>query len=112
MEVRWRLFARDVLSMPTDDDGEFLFGRPPRPVRGLRLLGVVVHRFRSRSLLDLDKGGADSSTDGGCGAGGGGSGGGGVNGESGSLAVGELVIGMGLSMISGLISGLSQILIE
>lgn len=44
MEVRWRLFARDVLSLLADDAGEFLFGRPPRPVRGLRLLGVVVHR--------------------------------------------------------------------
>ncbi|CAN0357798.1 unnamed protein product, partial [Laminaria digitata] len=89
MEVRWRLFARDVLSMPAGDDGEFLFGRPPRPVRGLRLLGVVVHRSRStRSLLDLDKG-ADSRRDGDCGGGGASSGGGGVDGECGSLAVGE-----------------------
>ncbi|CAM9255531.1 unnamed protein product, partial [Scytosiphon promiscuus] len=46
MEVRWRLFARDVLSLLADDAGEFYFGRPPRPVRGLRLLGVVVHRAR------------------------------------------------------------------
>eukprot|EP00752_Nemacystus_decipiens_P002265 g2146.t1 len=44
MEVRWRLFARDVLSLLADDAGGFRFGRPPRPVRGLRLLGVVVHR--------------------------------------------------------------------
>lgn len=42
MEVRWRLFARDVLSMTSS----FEFGRPLRPVRGLRLLGVVVHRSR------------------------------------------------------------------
>lgn len=46
MEVRWRLFARDVLSLLADDGGEFRFGRPPRPVRGLRLLGVVVHQER------------------------------------------------------------------
>lgn len=44
MEVRWRLFARDVLSLLADDAGDFRFGRPPRPVRGLRLLGVVVYR--------------------------------------------------------------------
>eukprot|EP00903_Cladosiphon_okamuranus_P010224 g9683.t1 len=46
MEVRWRLFARDVLSLLANDAGEYRFGRPPRPVRGLRLLGVVVHRER------------------------------------------------------------------
>lgn len=44
MEVRWRLFARDVLSLLADDAGDFRFGRPPRPVRGLRMLGLVVHR--------------------------------------------------------------------
>lgn len=86
------MFARDVLSMPIGDDGEFLFGKPPRPVRGLRILGVVVHRSRSRSLLDLDKG-ADSRIDSECGGGGGGggaSGGGdGMDGDCGSLAVGE-----------------------
>ncbi|CAM9645685.1 unnamed protein product, partial [Sphacelaria rigidula] len=42
MEVRWRLFARDVLSMTSS----FEFGRPLRTVRGLRLLGVVVHRSK------------------------------------------------------------------
>lgn len=49
MEVRWRLFARDVLSLLPDDSGEFRFGRPSRPVRGLRLLGIVVHRARADS---------------------------------------------------------------
>ncbi|CAM9496938.1 unnamed protein product [Ectocarpus sp. 4 AP-2014] len=49
MEVRWRLFARDVLSLLPDDSGEFRFGRPLRPVRGLRLLGIVVHRARAES---------------------------------------------------------------
>ena len=46
MEVRWRLFAREILSMPADDSGCFLFGRPLRPVRGLRFLGLVVHKSR------------------------------------------------------------------
>lgn len=50
MEVRWRLFARDVLSMLSDDAGDFRFGRPPRPVRGLRLLGVVVYRHVGRTF--------------------------------------------------------------
>lgn len=49
MEVRWRLFARDVLSLRPDDAGEFRFGRPLRPIRGLRLLGTVVHRTRADS---------------------------------------------------------------
>ncbi|CAN0417250.1 unnamed protein product, partial [Ectocarpus fasciculatus] len=51
MEVRWRLFARDVLSLLPDDAGEFRFGRPLRPVRGLRLLGIVVHRARADTSM-------------------------------------------------------------
>lgn len=51
MEVRWRLFAREVLAMPADDAGEFFFGKPPRHVRGLRLLGVVVRRSRGGSCV-------------------------------------------------------------
>ena len=100
MEVRWRLFARDVLSMTLDDDGGFMFGRPPRPVRGLRVLGVVVHRSSSRSLLDLDKGaagrtggdrggGGSGGGDGGGGGGGASDGGDGMHDEYGSLAIGE-----------------------
>ncbi|CAM9987739.1 unnamed protein product [Pylaiella littoralis] len=51
MDVRWRLFARDVLSLRADESsGELCFGRPPRPVRGLRLLGVVVHRAQRPML--------------------------------------------------------------
>lgn len=64
MEVRWRLFARDVLSLVPDDAGVLYFGRPPRPVRGLRLLGVVVHRAR-RAKPDSTPGAAvDVSGDG------------------------------------------------
>lgn len=54
MEVRWRLFARDVLSLLADDDGEFRFGRPPRPVRGLRVLGVAVLKARSGAASATD----------------------------------------------------------
>lgn len=50
MEVRWRLFARDVLSLLIDDTGEFYFGRPQRRVRALRLLGVVVHKARREKV--------------------------------------------------------------
>lgn len=56
MEVRWRLFARDVLSMPAHaHSSTFLFGRPLRPVLGLRLLGVIV--YRSRAGLQCSKAG-------------------------------------------------------
>lgn len=99
MEVRWRLFARDIVSMAAGDDGEFLFGRPPRPVRGLRFFGAVVHRSRAASLLDetgaaaveqgagrgFPAGHTVGNTDGGCD----GSGGGKVDLEFGLLGVGE-----------------------
>lgn len=52
MGVRWRLFARDVISMKEDITGIFQFGSPPRAVRGLRLLGFVVYRCRESTAED------------------------------------------------------------
>lgn len=46
MEVRWRLFARDILSMTIDGNMRFIFGRPLRPVKGLRFFGMVVRKSR------------------------------------------------------------------
>lgn len=103
MEVRWRLFARDVLSLLADDAGEFRFGIPPRPVRGLRLLGVVVRRegggisavTDSRQAEEArDKGvlGSGKKRDRGASSGDNSSGDGGlVEGEFGLLGIGEFV---------------------
>lgn len=41
------MFARDIISMSRDDAGDFVFGKPPRPVRGLSLFGIIVSRSTS-----------------------------------------------------------------
>lgn len=46
MDVRWRLFSRDILSMNYDGNVGFVFGRPLRPVKGLRFFGMVIRKSR------------------------------------------------------------------